>query len=182
VITQGMTNAQRRAAALRACLAVLIILSIAAIAGAPILHLFGISLPAFQAGGGLIILLMGLQMMKGQSNKTSYSPDDTENEDTILVPFAMPLLAGPGAIATVITLTAKHDTVLSYGSIYLAIFILVIVLFVSLLGASWIGGHIGKRGQKMFVQFMGLILVAVGAELILGGLRRYFEIAPAGMG
>src|SRR5215475_5554678 len=110
-IVQGFTPEQKRAAALRASLAVFTILAVASVAGHAILSLFGISLPAFRAAGGLVIVLMGLEMLRGEATRVQQDPGDPEAaEGEILVPFAMPLVAGPGAITTVITLAVAYRT------------------------------------------------------------------------
>jgi multiple antibiotic resistance protein len=107
-ITERMDSGGRLRAGIRASLAVGIILFVAALAGKPILRAFGISMPAFQAAGGLVILLMGLEMLRGVPTKVQHDEASAESADErVLVPLAMPLVAGPGAITTVITLSAR---------------------------------------------------------------------------
>ena len=107
-ITASMPPEARRKAPLRAAITVTVILGVALLAGEILLRMFGISLPAFQAAGGLLILLMGLEMLRGTPTKVQdESQHEDDSEDRILVPLAMPMIAGPGAIATVITLSAK---------------------------------------------------------------------------
>jgi small neutral amino acid transporter SnatA (MarC family) len=85
------------------------ILVISAVIGQGVLSLFGVSLPAFRAAGGLVIVQMGLEMLGGQMSRVQHEPEDAETaEGQLLVPFAMPIVAGPGAITTVITLAVTH--------------------------------------------------------------------------
>jgi multiple antibiotic resistance protein len=110
-ITEGATPAERSRAGLRAAFAATIILAAAALAGRPVLAAFGISMPALQAAGGLVVLLMGLEMLHGAPSKVQQDDKGQQSTaDRILVPLAMPLLAGPGAITTVLTLSARVTT------------------------------------------------------------------------
>src|SRR5574337_474233 len=110
-IVAGMPLAARRRAAGQAAMAVLAILAGAAIGGRYILELFGISLDAFRTAGGLVIILVGLEMLRGSPSgiqQDHASPEDAQ--DRIVVPFAMPLVAGPGAITTAITLSVAYPS------------------------------------------------------------------------
>src|SRR5215475_2991352 len=177
-IVKGFTHEQKRTAALRASLAVFAILAVAAIAGQAILSLFGISLPAFRAAGGLVIVLMGLEMLRGEPTRVQRDPGDPQTaEGEILVPFAMPLVAGPGAITTVITLAVAHrpgnfpflplDALL--GSAVVAV-VLWLILRVMIENEQLLG----ERGKRILTRFMGLILVAIGFQLGLDGVREFF--------
>jgi len=174
-IVQGLDPAQKRAAAARASLSVFAILAMSAIVGQPILALFGISLSAFRAAGGLVIVLMGLEMLHGEATRVQHEPDKSNAaDDELLVPFAMPIVAGPGAITTVITLAVTHRTahvpmVALAGSAGLAA-LLWLTLRVMLSNERLIG----IRGQRILTRFMGLILVAIGFQLGLDGVRDFF--------
>ena len=91
----------------------------------------------------------------------------------ILVPLAMPLIAGPGAIATVITFTAKETSWVGNARIGGAILVVGLVIFLTLRSAEWLQRKISARGQRIFLRFMGLILVAVGAQLLLSGIHSF---------
>jgi multiple antibiotic resistance protein len=179
-IVQGFSREQKHVAALRASLAVFAILAVAAIAGQAILSLFGISLPAFRAAGGLVIVLMGLEMLRGEPTRVQRDPEDPQTaEGEILVPFAMPLVAGPGAITTVITLAVAHRVgyfkllplVALVGSLGVAV-VLWLILRVTIDNERLLG----ERGQRILTRFMGLILVAIGFQLGLDGVREFFTL------
>lgn len=171
-LVSPMSAEQRRRAPWRAAIAVTVILLVAFFSGNLLLRLFGISLPAFQAAGGLLIVLMGLEMLRGAPTKVQ-DESQHEAEDHLLVPLAMPLIAGPGSIATVITFTARARDLGEKAQIGAAILVVGAVILISLKGASWLGRHVSPRGQRIFIRFMGLILVAIGAQLLLSGVHGF---------
>jgi len=179
-ITADMNRAQKKRAAFIACIAVLLILGGAAVVGTSVLRIFGVELDSFRFGGGLIIVLMGLHMLKGEISPIhDGSSHETELEDQIIVPFAMPLVAGPGSIATVITLSASSSTNESEGILITigAVFITVIALRISLSFASQIADRLSGRPLRLLTRFMGLILVAVGAQFLLAGFTGFLSSA-----
>jgi multiple antibiotic resistance protein len=128
-------------------------------------------MPAFQAAGGLLLVLMGLEMLRGSPTKVQDERAHEEDvEDHIWVPLAMPLLAGPGSIATVMTFAVRARSWMDTGVIALAILVVAIVVYLTLRSANWVQRRISKRGQRIFIRFMGLILVAIGAQLLLSGV------------
>ncbi len=162
-----------RNAALKVSFYVFLILCTATLAGSGLLKIFGISLSAFQAGGGLIILLMGLEMMKGQPTHVQHEKLQDDENDELLVPLAMPLIAGPGAIATIMTLTASNQNVMGHISVLLAVMLEAILLFISLSASAWLVERVSQRGQRIFLRFMGFILVAMGAQMALTGIKSF---------
>lgn len=164
-----------RNAALKVSLYVFLILCVATLAGSGLLKIFGISLSAFQAGGGLIILLMGLEMMKGQPSHVQHEKlqDNDNDNDELLVPLAMPLIAGPGAIATIMTLTASNQSLMGHISVLMAVLVEAILLFISLSASAWLVERVSQRGQRIFLRFMGFILVAMGAQMALTGIKSF---------
>jgi multiple antibiotic resistance protein len=177
-LTRGMSVQQRRRAARRAALTVGTILVLAAISGSLILDLFGVSLPAFRAGGGLVVLLMGLEMLGGQRTRVQPEPHATSREDTILVPFAMPLIAGPGAITTVVALSARATSWRGRVDVLVAVVVTALAVLVTLRWADRVQHRISDRAHGIMLRFMGLILVAVGAQLIFSGIQEFFGLPP----
>lgn len=170
-LSEDSQPSERRRGAVRAALAVFVILTLAALGGRAVLATFGISIPAFRAAGGLVILLMGLEMLRGSPTRVQHEKQDSD--DAIVVPLAMPLIAGPGAITTVITLTTQSPGWRGQLHALVAVAVTTGVLLVTLLSSSWIGERIAARGQRIFLRFMGLILVSIGAELLLTGVRTF---------
>jgi multiple antibiotic resistance protein len=176
-LTAPMSPEARRRAPMRAAVAMLAILSLALLAGQALLKTFGISLPAFGAAGGLLLVLMGLEMLGGSPSKVQDERSEERLEDHIWVPLAMPLLAGPGSIATVITFTVRASTWLQKAEIAAAILLVSVVVYLTLRSAGWLHKRISSRGQRIFIRFMGLILVAVGAQLLLSGIWAFQRCA-----
>ncbi len=176
-LTEAMSPAQRRRAALRASAAVLAILTAAALAGTRILEAFGVSLPAFQVGGGLVIVLMGLEMLRGSPTRVQHETTPDDAQDSIFVPFAMPLVAGPGSITTVITLATRAGGWHAELDLLLAVVVTSGVLLGTLVISGWIEERVGERGLRIFLRFLGLILVALGAQFMLGGTREFLQLS-----
>jgi multiple antibiotic resistance protein len=173
-ITETLTSAERSRAGLRAAFAATAILAAVAVAGRPILAAFGISMPALRAAGGLVILLMGLEMLHGAPTKVQHDYQGHQStEDRVLVPLAMPLLAGPGAITTVLTLSSRVETWADTMRLLIAVFLVGATIAAILVSASRLGSLLGTRGQRILLRFMGLILAAVGAELLLAGVYTF---------
>jgi multiple antibiotic resistance protein len=172
-ITEDMTPGERRRAALRAALAATTILAVSALVGTRILAAFGISMPALQAAGGLVILLMGLEMLHGAPTRVQHDDEAQSKADRVLVPLAMPLLAGPGAITTVITLSSRDGTVTDTVTLLIAVVAVGLSIAVILASATRLAGLVGYRGQRILLRFMGLILAAVGAQLLLSGVYSF---------
>jgi multiple antibiotic resistance protein len=177
-LTAQMDRRGRIRAAIRATISSFIILAVAVLAGRFILQLFGISVPAFQAAGGLVIVLMGLEMLRGTPTRVQHDdPSDEEKDDPIIVPFSMPLVSGPGAITTMITLAARHDGWTDQLIVLGAVATESLVLLGILLSAAWLTSHISASGLKVLLRFLGLILLAIGAQLLLSGIQHF--VVPA---
>jgi multiple antibiotic resistance protein len=172
-ITEGLSPAERWRAGLRAALAVTVILCVAALAGKPVLAAFGRSMPALQAAGGLVVLLMGLEMLHGAPTKVQHDQEPQRMQEQVVVPLAMPLLAGPGAITTVLTLSSRVVTWREMAMLLIAVGVVGAVIAIALTSASRLGAVIGYRGQRILLRFMGLILAAVGAEVLLAGIYTF---------
>lgn len=172
-ITEGASPAERPRAAIRAAVAVIVILGIVALAGKALLAAFGISMPALQAAGGLVVLLMGLEMLHGTPTKVQHDQEAQSRHEQVLVPLAMPLMAGPGAITTVLTLSSRVTIWREMAMLLGAVTIVGLAILVVLLSANRVVGVIGSRGQRILLRFMGLILAAVGAEILLAGVYTF---------
>ncbi|HJU87377.1 MAG TPA: MarC family protein [Gemmatimonadota bacterium] len=172
-ITQGMSVGERSRAGLRAAVAVIVILGVVAIAGRPLLAAFGISMPALQAAGGLVVLLMGLEMLHGAPSRVQHDQAPQSTDEQVLVPLAMPLMAGPGAITTVLTLSSRAVTWRDMVMLLMAVGVVGVAVLVILLFGDRVGALIGYRGQRILLRFMGLILAAVGAEILLAGVYTF---------
>ena len=165
----------RHDAALTVSIYVAAILFGTALIGQEFLELLGIDLNAFSAVGGLVIALMGFEMLYGGGASKAQGQDTRakgpEEGDTLLVPLTLPLIAGPGAIATTITIAAQDGglmpALISAGAVVLAVFA----------SNAWLGQLI-ERAKPATVAILarigGLLLATIGAQMMLGGLKNFF--------
>jgi multiple antibiotic resistance protein len=178
-LVQSRTPKDMHAAAITVGVGVWIILAVAAVAGLRILGVFGIQLSAFRAAGGLLLVVMGLEMIQGREPESASSKRDAEDrEDALWVPLVMPLLAGPGAIVITMTL-AVRDSYLIAGipvATLLAITLAALAVYLVLALAVFIRDHLGSRGTRILTRFSGLILVAIGFQMGFTGIAEFFGV------
>lgn len=174
VITHGQTEAQRRVTARRACIAAMILLVTFAAVGRTIFGLFGITMPAFRIAGGLILWLVAMDMLHGSRSTQEGTAEITEatvKDDVAITPLAMPMLAGPGAISTVMVLSGQArtmpQTVVVYGSILLAL----LIAWLTLRAAEWLVLRMGQTGIRVMTRLMGLLLAAIAVQFVITGVR-----------
>ena len=180
-LTHGASDAERRRIAVTALIAVSVGCVVAAVAGETILGVFGVSINDFRLAGGLLVLLIALSMLHGTAS-TQQAPTEAERKDlartdadsVAIYPLAIPLLLGPGAIATMIVL--GHTAYGSGRELAFALGLLVFlgVLSVSMLAAPWIGRHLSTRSTAIAQRLMGMILAAIAVDMMLSSLRNSF--------
>jgi multiple antibiotic resistance protein len=175
-ITSGDSADQRRRTAARAALACWIVLCTFAIAGGLIFQAFGISLAAFKIAGGLMLLLMSIDMMRATPSRTRTSEEEQAEgrakDDVAVFPLAIPMLAGPGAIATVMVLMSQAawrpvPTLAVFG----AVTVTCAASWLLMRYAAKVGERIPKTLLRAFERIMGLLLAAVAVEFMVGGIR-----------
>ncbi|MCE2422259.1 MAG: MarC family protein [Gemmatimonadetes bacterium] len=169
---------RRPSAAVKVSVGVMAVLAAAALFGAQLLQVLGISVNAFRAAGGLVVALVGLELLRGEgSGLTSVKKLPGDPEDHLWVPLVMPLLAGPGAITAAITLSlAELDRLGSalpvqtlIGVVFASLSVLILLLTAPALVRA-----VSRRGIRIFERFSGLVLLAAGFEMGLHGVRSYF--------
>ena len=168
-LTAGMTPRARQSIAIRACLIAAGLLVAFALAGEAILTLLGISMPAFRIAGGLLLFLTALEMLFERRTKRREGQAEAHVADPSVFPLALPLIAGPGAIATMILLTdgaATMPTVQAIG-VMLAV-IVVVFLFFQLAGPM--ERALGATGINVTTRLMGMLLAALSVQFVLDGL------------
>jgi multiple antibiotic resistance protein len=174
--TIGLTPQRRARVGRMASLSVVGILLVALLIGELVLEFFGISIHSFRVAGGILLLLMSITMLFG--NKDAPSPDGGNDGDTTssiaIVPLSTPLLAGPGAISTVILDAHKGYGVGHYAVLSTVIVLLGFIVWLTFLIAPWISQRLGRIGSSVFSRLMGLLLAAIAVEFIAGGLRGLF--------
>jgi multiple antibiotic resistance protein len=177
VMTQSETADERRRTARRACFAMAVLLIVFAAGGQLIFRAFGITLPAFRVAGGLILWFVAVDMLRGQRSTQESREELAEGvakEDVAITPLAIPVLAGPGAISTVMVLSGEARD-LSHGAVvYLAIVLTALISYWSLRLAERLVAYLGQTGIRVMTRIMGLLLAAVATQFILTGLREAF--------
>lgn len=174
MLTANQTYEQRHRTARLTVISVFFALVVALLFGEWILWAFGISMDAFRTAGGLVLLFMGLDMLKSQGNNNELTQQAVHDETLALIPLTMPLLAGPGAMSTVIVYAHKSASPLHYLMITLVIFIIGLTLWVCLRMLPWLSRHLSARSIMVSTRVMGILLVSIAMEFIAGGLRGLF--------
>jgi multiple antibiotic resistance protein len=177
VITQLETPLERRRTARRACVAMTLLLIFFAATGTLLFRAFGITLAAFRTAGGLILWFVAIDMLRGE-RRTQEGREELEEgetkEDVAFTPLAIPMLAGPGAISTVIVIAGQArglgDSLIVYGAIVLTG---VISYFTLRLGEPLLI-RLGKTGIRVVTRIMGLILAAVAVQFVFSGVKEAF--------
>lgn len=171
----------RRAGAFKVAMAVALTLGVAAVAGKWILDAIGVKLGAFGFAGGLILLLMGIEMLSGeptrlQADRGSRTASEEDVHAKLLVPLAMPLTAGPGSITVVITLASSSDSWAATVSTLIGVGVTVLILLLSLLLADRWFGNISEQSTRIMTRFGGLALATIGVQLGFNGIKMFFGI------
>ena len=173
-ITVGVEPTRRRGMARKAAITCFIVLISFALAGQFIFNLFGIKLPAFEIAGGLILMLIGIDMMEARRSPTQESQAETEDaaarEDAGIVPLGIPMLAGPGAISSVMVLVGEAPNHWQMLAIIGSIAITAVASYFVLSGADRIRVFLGETGIRILVRIMGLLLVALAMQFFVNGL------------
>lgn len=184
-LTDGASDAERRKVASTAALGVAIGCLVSAVAGGAILHMFGLAIDDFRIAGGLLVLLIALNMVHG-TQSTQHTPTEQEQasihlrastaDNVAVYPLTIPLLVGPGTIATLIVLgqvaVAKGQEV----DFALGLVAFLVVLTVALFAAPFIGHFLSPRVTAITQRLMGMILAAIAVQMMLAGLRTSFPV------
>jgi len=173
-LTPNLAPAQRRLAAIKVALSILIILVASALIGLKVLSIFSISLDAFRIVGGMIIAYMGFDMLRGRQTVGQASPVD---EDTVAPSSLAPLImfaAGPGTITAVVTLAAVHTPEGFPATAIVAAVVGAGITFATLLLVIGVGSRLGRNTQSVVTRFMGLIVASMGMQFVLTGLKTFF--------
>jgi multiple antibiotic resistance protein len=182
-MTPGVSTAFKIKCAIKVSLVVLVILLVAIFGGMAILNAFGISLPAFELAGGLIVLGIGFKMLNGGENTAhatvgakasieDVSALEEKISSKMIVPLAMPILGGPGSITTVVTVAARYEDL--EGSIGVAVgtTALVAIMMVCFMLSGYLAKILSEHAQEIIIRFMGLLLIAIATGMMLDGFEK----------
>lgn len=180
-LTTGMDFRQRLRIAIRSCLVAVFLLTLFGLAGEALLEFIGISMAAFRISGGVLLFITALDMLfERRTQRREDQVDGPHDEDPSVFPLATPLIAGPGALATMILLTgtlgADFTYVAAVHGIMLAVLTVVFTLF---LMAGLMERVIGDTGIKVITRLMGMLLAALSVQFVLDGLREFGVVASS---
>jgi multiple antibiotic resistance protein len=179
-LSDGYTPRHRAKIAKITALSVTVILLVCLAFGEIILAFFGITIGSFRIGGGILLLLMAISMLQAKTSRAVHTADEAEETadkgSIAVVPLAIPLLAGPGAISTVIVYAYKVQTIHQYAIGGMSIIIVGTSVFLALLAAPHISSRLGRTGINIVTRIMGLILAAIAVEFITNGIKNLFPM------
>jgi multiple antibiotic resistance protein len=181
-ITPHHSPSERNRIATRASVSVFIILTTFALLGNRIFAFFGITLDAFRIAGGLILLKIALDMLEAKTIRTRHTPEEDreslERQDIAIIPLAMPMLSGPGAISTVIVLTGQAKNIQWMAMLEAAIlFNALFVLFV-LRSSVQIVSFLKETGLRLLTRILGIVLASIAVQFIVTGVQNIFLLHP----
>jgi multiple antibiotic resistance protein len=176
--TSGWKKAERAKTAKTAAFTVFIVLTLAAFIGDQILDFFGVSIPSFQVGGGILLMLIAISMMHAKQSVAHQTLEErqtlAEKKVIAIVPLSIPLLAGPGAISNIIIAAQQNSSVTGHLSLIIPIFFVCLIIWLVLSLSVVIANKLGTIGINIVTRIMGLILAAMAVEFIAHGLAGLF--------
>ena len=180
-LTPGLTHTQRRRIAWRGVFIAGLILLIFAAFGEAVLGFIGISMPAFRVAGGILLFLTALEMLFDRRTKrreqSTTDPDHTHSEhdhdDPSVFPLAIPLIAGPGSIASVILLTGEKPGVEGFVTVMGITFAVLILMGITMQASGYLERALGKVGINVITRLLGMLLAALSVQFVLEGLSAF---------
>lgn len=170
-LTSTMTRPSRIRAARQAVLVALVVIVLFAVFGQRILDYLHITLPALQAAGGLLLLLIALELLTGKES----DPEVTKDVNVALVPLGTPLMAGPGAIVATMVFVQRSDGAADYLAVALGILAIHVVMYLFLRFADTIHRVLGTGGVVLVTRIAGLLLSAIAVQLVADAVRSFIE-------
>ncbi len=175
LLHQDITKKEMGRVAFVATLTALIAFFVVLVTGDFILKLFGIDMNSLKAMGGVVLLLMAIDMVSGYSKKRNHNKeeeesDDKEYENLAVIPIGIPIIFGPGIFATVVVFKSQTEGVVDVFSLILAFFINIVILYFTLKNSIYIKKVVGITGERIVTRLMGLITGAIAIQFIVGGV------------
>jgi multiple antibiotic resistance protein len=172
-LTQKFTPVERRNAIVKSVVIATAILLVFALIGKVLFDLLNVTLDSLRIAGGLLLLAIAFDMLMGRSPASKIDPNE-ERESVAVTPMATPLLAGPGAMTTVMILMNEADTTVSKGFIMLAILLAMCAAFLILINCDRVYNAIRKDGARVLTKIMGIVLATIAVEMVVNGLLHAF--------
>ena len=181
VLTEGMTKEEKQRIIANSCLIAAITLAFFALFGQWIFAVFQFTIPAFKIAGGALLFVTAFQMTQGQRTSRARITEkgrDEEVEAIGIVPLGIPLLAGPGAITTVLVYMTQDTDAVDKMFVFAGILVAVLLTLVLLGSADRVFRKMGRTGTIAFGRIMGLLLAAVGVQFIINGILDVVRAVP----
>jgi multiple antibiotic resistance protein len=178
-LTRGASPVQRRAMAIRSSLIAWAILMFFALLGRPMLHALGISLASFRIAGGIMLFFIAIDMVferrtERREKRAEEIQRTPEVEDVSVFPMAIPMIAGPGSIASAMLWVSRADTPVQILVVLAAITVVMLLTVITLLAAGPLMRLIGEKLEAMITRILGVILAALATQFIVDGLKQSF--------
>jgi multiple antibiotic resistance protein len=163
------------------CWYAFLILLVFALLGGIILQLFGITIEAFRIGGGILLFLIGMEMVYARTSRTKLTAtekyESMDAEDISMTPLAIPMIAGPGAITTTIVLMNEAvGSVPDMAMILAAIVIAILLTYLMMIRSESIVSRIGQKEFRAINRLMGILLIAIAVQFVISGLSSAFPV------
>jgi multiple antibiotic resistance protein len=182
VMTTRDSEEKRRRMARQAAWTCFLVLSIFSLAGSLIFKLFSITLPAFKIAGGFVLLLVAVEMLQARRSGTQEVTEErlegAEKEEIGVTPLGIPMLAGPGAISTVMVLMGQSRDWWQVIPVFVAIAVTAVISYYILAGANRIRSLIGETGIRILMRLMGLVLTAIAVQFVINGFADLGVLKP----
>jgi MarC family membrane protein len=179
-LTDGYSIAARRGVALTVSITVFITLSIVLVTGTRLLEFFGITINDFRVAGGILIFLMSLSLLRATPSRMRHVPeeadDDKSHDNPAFFPLAIPMMAGPGSMTTVILFGNTYSGGVGIVTAMAVIALVCLMILLTLLMANFLAREVGVTGMNIMTRLMGLILSAVAVGMIFAGIRGAFPM------
>jgi len=185
-LTSTMDKRAQDIIARDACRSALIILILVALAGTWILQVFGITLEAFRIAGGILLFGIGMEMVYAKTSRTKLTATEKyearDTDDIAVMPIAIPMIAGPGAITTTIVLMneATAMTPVAIAIVLLSIILSIVLTYYMMRNSDYIMNRIGQRQYRAINRLMGMLLIAIAVQFVINGIRLAFPLAAGG--
>ncbi len=172
-LTNRFVEQDRRIIRRKSCLMAFGILAFFAISGMKFFEIFGITLPAFQIAGGILLLIIGVQQLTSDGHKKNLESDGelVFRDEIAIFPLGTPLLAGPGAISTIILFSTKASSYLRLGELLFALASCMYIIYLTLAISRYLYRALGETGINLISRIMGIVLTAVAVQFILNGIK-----------
>ena len=185
-LTTGLDKPARDTIARDSCRFALLILLFVAVLGAWILQLFGIGLEAFRIAGGILLFGIGMEMVYARTSRTKLTAtekyESRENDDVAIMPLAIPMIAGPGAITTTIVMMneAIVMTPIAIAVVFIAIAVSIVMTYYMMRNSDYIIKRVGQREYRAINRLMGMLLIAIAVQFVINGIKLAFPLLTGG--